>query len=236
MPMEIEVWGDYGCFTRPELKVERVSYPVITPSAARGVLEAIYWKPEFRWVVDGIEVMALPKFVNIRRNEVKDKVPSERTINRWMAGQEPVMPIVADGDRVMLGSDQKGRTQRQTVALKAPHYRIQAHIEPWPEHEHSLTKFEAQFERRAKRGQCIYQPYLGCREFPAYFEWVDPAAADKSRPADFSSEIGWMLYDVFSRDEIGDSFSQPNVQFFQCTVTRGKIDVPHYRSLGGGHS
>lgn len=235
MPI-IEVWGDYGLFSRPELKVERVSYSVITPSAARGILEAIYWKPEFRWIIDRIDVLVLPKFITLRRNEVKDRVPGDRTVHRWMIGQEDVVPIYADGDRATLGSDQKGRTQRQTVAVKSPRYRIHAHIEPWVHDENSRIKFQSQFERRAKRGQCIYQPYLGCREFPAYFRWIDPSLADEPRPVDLNVELGWMLYDVFSRAEQGHALSKPRVQLFSCTIVEGVITLPHYRSVVGGGS
>ncbi|SMC05800.1 CRISPR-associated protein Cas5d [Sulfobacillus thermosulfidooxidans DSM 9293] len=226
----LEIWGDFACFTRPELKVERFSYPVITPSAARGIFEAVYWKPEFRWVVDRIELLTMPRWIGLRRNEVKDKAPSERTIRQWMTGKTNIEPIWADGDAFWLGTDQKGRTQRQTMALQQPHYRVFAHIEPWPGYESYQRKFEAQFERRAKHGQCIYQPYLGCREFPAYFAWVDDRVDNPVKPIALDADWGWMLYDVFSRQIPGTPEASPQIQLFRCVVRSGVVEVPHYTS------
>lgn len=228
----IEVWGDFGCFTRPETKVERMTYPAITPSAARGIFEAIYWKPEFRWVIDRIAVLTEPRYITLRRNEVKDKVPSERTIGQWMTGEKPVEPLWADGTKEWLGTDGKGRTQRQTVALRHPHYRLFAHIEPWPAHEVQRSKFEAQFRRRAERGQCFYQPYLGCREFPAYFQVSDEQADPP--PIETTADWGLMIYDVFSRKIPGTPYSKPQIQVFRCQINEGVIDVPHYSRLAGG--
>lgn len=226
----LEIWGDLGCFTRPEAKVERLSYPSITPSAARGIFEAILWKPQFRWIVDRIEILSYPRWISIRRNEVKDKAPTERTISQWMAGSQDIEPIWADGIKEWIGTDQKGRTQRQTTALKAPHYRVFAHIEPWLADEDSVQKYESQFRRRAERGQCIYQPYLGCREFPAYFALSGPN--DAPRPVSLDADWGSMLYDVFSRKEPGTPRSRPAIQVFHCQVQSGVINVPHYESLG----
>ncbi len=225
----VEVWGDLGCFSRPELKVERFSYPVITPSAARGILEAIYWKPEFQWVVRRIEVLEFPRWMGLRRNEVKDKAPSERTISQWISGQADIEPLWADGDRALLGTDQKGRTQRQTMALVRPHFRIFAEIEPWSGNESNLRKFEVQFQRRAERGQCIYQPYMGCREFPAYFQLAKDG--DKPSPVALDADWGPMIYDVFNRFEPGTPYSLPRVRTFDCVVRHGVIEVPHYREL-----
>lgn len=227
--LTIEVWGDLGCFTRPETKVERMSYPVITPSAARGIMEAIYWKPEFQWVIDRIEVLSEPRYITLRRNEVKDRVPSERTIAQWMAGTHPIEPLWADGTKDDMGSDQKGRTQRQTVALRSPHYRLAGHIEPWPGYEPQLRKYEAQFLRRATKGQCIYQPYLGCREFPAYFQVPDNLS--EPAPINITADWGLMLYDVFSRHAPGHSYSAPEIQVFPCRIESGVINVPHYTHL-----
>ncbi|MCE5359416.1 MAG: type I-C CRISPR-associated protein Cas5 [Acidithiobacillus sp.] len=231
MPV-LEIWGDFACFTRPELKIERFSYPVITPSAARGIFEAVYWKPEFRWIIDRIELLSYPQWIGLRRNEVKEKAPSERTIHRWMSGQLEPEPIWADADSSWTGTDQKGRTQRQTMALKNPHYRVSAHVEPWPDFASQLPKFEAQFTRRARRGQCVYQPYLGCREFPAYFALVQ----DSSEPAPIPLDADWglMLYDVFPRDTPGSPTSSARIQTFRCVVRSGIIDVPHYSTLEGG--
>lgn len=224
----LEIWGDFAVFSRPELKVERFSYPVITPSAARGVFDAIYWHPQFRWIVDRIELLAIPRWLGLRRNEVKDKGPSERTIRQWSEGLAPIEPQWADGDKMLLGTDEKGRTQRQTMALVNPHYRVFAHIEPWPSFKEFLPKYVAQFSRRAERGQCSFQPSLGCREFPAYFK---PAQrSDVPAPIALDADWGLMLYDVFSLTEPGTSSSEAQIQMFHCTVRQGVIEVPHYTS------
>ena len=225
----LEVWGGLACFTRPELKVERFSYPVITPSAARAVFDAIYWKPQFRWQVTNIEVLNPPKYIALRRNEVKDKAPSVGTIERWMAGKGQPEPIWADGDRDLLGTDAKGRTQRQTMALKDVRYRLQAEIRPWPDFARDLPSFEAQFQRRAARGQCIFQPYLGCREFPAYFRLVE---AEHPEPPSVQTDmdLGFMLYDVFDLSRPGTCDDPPSVSLFQAVLRGGVLGVPDYES------
>src|SRR5436309_9579855 len=153
----LEVWGDLACYSRPELKVERFSYPCITPSAARGIFDAIYAKPaEFRWQVTAVELLAPPAYIALRRNEVKEKV-NLHAVADWMAGKREPEPIWADGDRDLLGTDEKGRTQRQTLALKNVRYRLHAEIRPWPEHRGRQAALEAQLRRRAERGKCVYQ-------------------------------------------------------------------------------
>ncbi|MCY0882045.1 MAG: type I-C CRISPR-associated protein Cas5c [Firmicutes bacterium] len=225
----IEVWGDFACFTRPETKVERLTYPVITPSAARGIFEAIYWKPQFRWVIEKIEILSPIRYISLRRNEVKDKVPSERIIGQWMTGRREITPLWADGTPDMLGTDEKGRTQRQTIALKSPHYRIFASVEPWPEYIKFSSKFQAQFLRRAAHGQCVYQPYLGLREFPAYFSLA--SAHHLPAPIDITEDWGHMVYDVFPRTSPGTPYSSPEVRVFSCQVKSGVVIVPHYSQL-----
>ncbi len=199
----LDVWGDLACFSQPVFKVERFSYPVITPSAARGIYDAIYCKStEFRWQLTGIEILTPPSYIALRRNEVKEKI-SVNAVIRWIE-KEPPEPIWADGDRALTGSDEKGRTQRQTMALKNVRYRLHAHIRPWPGFENTIQGLEAQFRRRAAHGKCIYQPYFGCREFPAYFELVEPESIPAERiPLDM--EVGLMLYDVFDLSRPGDS-------------------------------
>lgn len=177
----LEVWGDLACFTRPEMKVERFSYPIITPSAARGIFDAIYWdgirekcgkesimRPYFHWQVKRIEMLEMPRYIALRRNEVKDKVPGMQTLNKWINDIESPEPLWADGGKDELGTDQKGRTQRQTMALKNVRYRITAQIIPKQGFAQDFGKFNSQFERRAKHGKCFQQPYFGCREFPAF--------------------------------------------------------------------
>ena len=190
----IRVWGDLACFTRPEMKVERVSYPVITPSAARGLLEAILYKPQFRWRVHRIAVRRPVRFLAFRRNEVKSKA----------AARNP-QPISAEEDR----------TQRNTLALRDIDYVIEASLElttlanqprrkPLGEDEPSgddtLGKYYGMSRRRIKNGQCFSQPCFGCREFPAHFEPVDSTAMRVTAGLNPDSDLGLMLYDVFDLD------------------------------------
>ncbi|GFP21259.1 CRISPR-associated protein Cas5d [Candidatus Hakubella thermalkaliphila] len=234
MPQDqiLKVWGELACFTRPELKVERFSYPVITPSAARGIYDAIYCQPaEFRWQLTRIEVLAYPRYIALRRNEVKDKAPSSMIILRWMEGKEEVKPIFADDNPP---DDTKGRTQRQTMALKNVCYRLHAYIRPWPGLEARLPALEAQFRRRASQGKCIYQPYLGCREFPAYFELVEPGAQMETPPP-IDLDIGLMLYDVFDLSRPGKPLDTandelPSISLFRAEVRNGTVTVPDYES------
>lgn len=224
----LEVWGDFACFSRPELKVERFSYPCITPSAARGIFDAIYAKPvEFRWQVIRIEVLRPPAFLALRRNEVKDKV-NVNAVFDWMSGKRDPEPIWADGDRELLGTDEKGRTQRQTMALKDVRYRLHAEIRPWPGFEGRQSALEAQFRRRAERGKCFYQPYFGVREFPAFFRLVE--ASEPVEPVALNLDVGLMLYDVFDLSRPGTSTDRPTVSLFRAEVRDGVLDVPDYAS------
>lgn len=229
----LEVWGDYACFTRPEMKVERFSYPVITPSAARGIYDAIYCKPnrevskaEFRWQVTMVEMLLPPSFIAFRRNEVKDKASIKES---WVTGKELPQPIAADGTKEMLGNVTKGRTQRQTMALKNVRYRLHAEIRPWPGYEDRLQAMEAQFRRRASHGKCIYQPYFGCREFPAFFELVDPGAPEADR-WEGDLDIGIMLYDVFDLTKPGTAYSNSRISVFKSAVKQGVMLIPDYES------
>jgi len=232
----LEVWGDLACFTRPELKVERFSYPVITPSAARGIYDAIYCKPnknisqaEFRWQVTRIEMMAPPKFIALRRNEVKEKA-SVRNIVGCMNSESDDVPIIwADGSRNELGSDQKGRTQRQTMALKDVRYRLHAEIRPWPGFMDRLPALEAQFQRRASQGKCLFQPYLGCREFPAYFEYIETDTPSNTTSG-INMDVGLMLYDVFDLSKPGTAASKPCISLFRAVIRDGILTVPDYMS------
>jgi CRISPR-associated protein Cas5d len=230
----LEVWGDFACFTRPETKVERYSYPVITPSAARGIFDAIYFKRsyEFYWQIERVEILELPKYIALRRNEVKDKAPGERTILAWMEGRQPVEPLWADGDRDSLGTDQKGRTQRQTMALQDVRYRLHAHMR-FRKEPRDIREFDEQFARRARLGKCFYQPFFGCREFPAYFEPVDENSPPKS-PIRLDLDLGWMLYDVFDLSVTGDAFGKPNISVFRAQISRGVIDIPPYEDSAVG--
>jgi CRISPR-associated protein Cas5d len=224
----LEVWGDFACFSRPELKVERFSYPVITPSAARGIFDAIYAKPaEFRWAVTSIEVLAHPSYIALRRNEVKDKVNTHAVFD-WMTGTREPEPIWADGDRDLLGTDEKGRTQRQTMALKDVRYRLHAEIRPWPGFEGRQAALEAQFRRRAGAGKNFYQPFFGCREFPAYYKLASDLP--ERAPVPLDQEIGFMVYDVFDLSRPGTSADAPAVSLFRATLRGGVLTVPDYAS------
>ena len=227
-PQVLEVWGDFACYSRPELKVERFSYPVPTPSSVRGIFDAIYVKPtEFRWQVAKIEVLNQPAYIALRRNEVKDVV-NVNAVAKWMEGKQEPEPLWADGDRELLGSDEKGRTQRQTMALRNVRYRLWASVRPWPGFEGRHDAFVAQFRRRAERGKCFFQPYFGCREFPAWFRLADP---EPTSPTDtFDLDVGWMLYDVFDLSRPGGCHDGPAISLFRAQVRQGVLDVPAYDS------
>lgn len=224
----LEVWGDFGCFTRPEMKVERFSYPVITPSAARGIFDAIYWKRSygFYWQIERVEILSPPRYIALRRNEVKDKVPSERTILAWKSSKSEIEPLWADGDREILGTDQKGRTQRQTMALKDIRYRLYAHI-VFRSDEQDAKTHDSQFERRASHGKCFYQPYFGCREFPAYFELIENGS-NRQPPIALDLDLGWMLYDVFDLSRANDDKAAPHISVFHARISKGELKVPTY--------
>lgn len=206
----VKVSGPWACFTRPEMKVERVSYPVMTPSAARGVLEAILWKPQFRWVVRRIIVLSPIRFQAVRRNEIQDKIPVG-AVKKWMKDPAAFEPYYADAAGREEGSN---RTQRNTVALRDVAYVIEASVHlPKPSETDPPVKFREMFERRLEKGQCFHRPYLGCREFAADFE---PAPAEP-RPIDETVEIGRMLYDIVY-DPAG---RRP--AFFEARLDRGVL-------------
>jgi CRISPR-associated protein Cas5d len=202
--IKMRVWGDYALFTRPEMKVERVSYDVMTPSAARGILEAIYWKPAIRWVVDRIHVLRPVRFDNIRRNEVSKKTSISNTD---MLGNSPVC-IYADD------TENKTRQPRASMVLRDVEYIIEAHFELTGRDEADPGKHLAIFERRVKKGQCFHRPYFGCREFPVNFEWCE----EIPDPA-FSGEqnLGYMLHDM-------DFENDMTPQFFRAVMRDGIID------------
>jgi CRISPR-associated protein Cas5d len=227
MSVRVLVSGPFACFTRPEMKVERMSYPVMTPSAARGILEAILYKPEFRWHIRRIYVLKPIRWISFRRNEVKEKAPSSQSIYRWMTRKAPIRPIIADATAEEAGDDQHGRTQRNTVALKDVSYIIEATLSVRPHCSDPPDKFYACFNRRVQRGQCFTQPTFGCREFPAFFE---PAPATFT-PIPDSFDIGWMLYDVFDLDERNDAYSKPFITLFHATLARGVMEVEAWSSV-----
>jgi CRISPR-associated protein Cas5d len=224
----LRVWGSYACFTRPEMKVERVSYDIITPSAARGILEAIYWKPSIKWVVDRIHVLSPIKFTNIRRNELGTsgnsgvKIPMGTVKRAMKDGVTPVETVI-----------EENRQQRAALVLKDVDYIIEAHFEitdkagasyngqPDASDREPGKHFEI-FSRRAKKGQCFSQPYLGTREFGANFAWFDTASAE-STPHEGERDLGWMLHDI----DFGDNMTP---RFFRAIMKQGIVEVPSFFS------
>ncbi len=230
----LKCWGPLACFTRPDGgKIERLSYPVPTPSAVRGIFSAIYSKPiEFWWQPVKVEVLKPIQYIALRRNEVKDKV-SVAAAQKWMKGGE-VVPLVADADSSYFGSDQKGRTQRQTMALKDVAYRLYAKIVPWPEFTHQIKGLEAQFIRRAEKGKCFAQPAFGCREFAAYFEPVtEDSLAQASEPPEKTAtqDVGLMVYDTFDLSVKNPSGSAlPFISLFHANLSNGVMEIPPFES------
>lgn len=211
----LEVSGDYACFTRPEMKVERVSYDVMTPSAARAVFEAVLWKPAIRWQVSKIEVLKPIKWITLRRNEVGAVVSVRNAQEAMNKGS---------GDLGLNIEDE--RQQRAGLFLRDVAYRIYAHFELLPDAGENNTpgKFLDMFERRAEKGQCVNQPYLGCREFACDFRLVDttqPQAAAINETRD----LGWMLHDL---DYAKPADPQP--RFFRAKLENGVLQVPGWDS------
>lgn len=205
----VRIRGPLACFTRPEFSTERLSYEVITPSAARGVLEAILWKPAIRWRIHSVHIISAIKWAEFRRNEVNKRVSTSDAASA-ANGKTLLRDYFADEDRA----------QRNTVALKDVDYIVEASIAITESagSEDTLPKFHGMFERRLRGGQHIYQPYLGCREFPAYVEpaGVIPTAIEESR------ELGWMLHDM-------DYGVDRRPRFFQARLDNGVMHVPSWK-------
>lgn len=212
LPLAVKVWGDLACFTRPEMKVERVSYSVMTPSAARGVLEAIFWKPEFVWRIADIAVLREIRYMSILRNEVKTRA-SARTAQGWV-------------DRGGGFFAEEDRTQRHTLALRDVAYVIRGWPEPRSGMAADSAKFRDQFRRRVAQGRCFATPYLGCREFSAAFSEPD----DTERPIPVSTDLGRMLLDI-SYDAGGTGRGEP--VFFDAVLRAGVLAAPTLPQNGG---
>jgi len=212
--IKLKVWGDYACFTRPEMKVERVSYDVMTPSAARGILEAIYWKPAITWEIDRIHVMKPVKFDNIRRNEVLGKIPLAQ-VKSAFSGKEAVLFKDSNDDRV----------QRASMVLRDVEYYIEAHFNMTDKKgpDDTIEKHYNIALRRMRKGQCFHHPYFGCREFPVQFEFIEgeiPLSDLKGK-----KDLGLMLWDINFADNM-------NPVFFRAEMNDGMIDVQ--KCLRGG--
>jgi CRISPR-associated protein Cas5d len=232
----LEVSSPFACFTRPEMKVERVSYDVITPSAARVVFEAILWKPAIRWRVSRIEVLKPIRWINLRRNEVGKKISTDNLKSAMKRGSGELGLYVEEERQQRAGlflRDVAYRLHAQLVLLpeRPPHKpnyphlagqpvcRDEAEVDRQPD---SLAKYLSMFERRAAKGQCVNQPYLGCREFAADFRLVDDAQAP---PIDETRDLGFMLHDL---DFAAADGIAP--RFFRAQMNRGVIDVPAFDS------
>ncbi|MDC8444493.1 MAG: type I-C CRISPR-associated protein Cas5c [Nitrosomonas sp.] len=211
----LEVSGDFACFTRPEMKVERVSYDVMTPSSARAVFESILWKPAIRWHIDKIEVLKPIRWISIRRNEV-GAVISVRNAQEAMNKGTGHLGLNIEDER----------QQRAGLLLRDVSYRIHAHFEVQPNagENNTAAKFLDMFERRAEKGQCVNQPYLGCREFACDFRLID-SAQSQLNPVVETRDLGWMLYDMDYRNA-----ADPQPRFFRAVLENGILNVPAWDS------
>ena len=210
--VKLHVWGDYACFTRPEMKVERVSYDAMTPSAARGILDAIHWKPAIRWVVDCIHVLKPIRFENLRRNELGHKIPVGNVRKAMKNG-------TTEGLRTLIEAD---RQQRAATLLRDVAYVIGAHfaLTDAAEDNDTEAKHLAMFKRRAIKGQCFHRPYLGTREFAADFALVEDEMPETCLPPhQHNRDLGWMLHDI-------DYANGMCPRFFRAALRDGVIDVP----------
>lgn len=210
-PFRLKVTGTNACFTRPEMKVERVSYDVMTPSAARGILEAILWKPAIRWKIRQIDILNPIKWASVRRNEV-GTVISTKSANAVMKKGKGRLGMYVD--------EAKNRQQRAGLFLRDVAYVIHAVFEMTDRagNEDNVTKFEQIFIRRASKGQCFHRPYFGCREFPVDFELI-PRKREPLPTISESRDLGWMLYDM---DYSG---KDPMPQFFHVKMDDGSINL-----------
>ncbi len=216
--IRLYIQGERGLFTRPEMKVERVSYDVITPSAARGILETIHWKPAIRWVVDSIQVLKPIRFESIRRNEVGGKLSAASVGKALNAGRTDTLVTYVEEDR----------QQRATTLLREVAYVVGAHFELTDKAgaEDNIGKHLDIFNRRARKGQCFQAPCLGTREFPASFELLEPGS-EMPKPHESlrgERDLGWMLHDI-------DFANNMTPYFFRAHMVDGLIAVP---PVGGG--
>ncbi len=231
-PLEVKVWGDFACFTRPEMKAERVSYPVMTPSAARGVLEAIFWKPEISWQVREIHVLNRIRHFSILRNEVNNKAVVSSAKN-WMKNGGGY--FAEDGDN---------RAQRHTLALRDVAYIIKADVAVKTHSRNNEMAYRDQFSRRVAYGKCYHMPYLGCREFTAFFDETDGS----EKAIDLTDDLGLMLFDqIITEDPKGKVLYKHHdskghdikrgravPKFFSARLEQGVLKVPSELYEKGG--
>ncbi|MBQ6322413.1 MAG: type I-C CRISPR-associated protein Cas5 [Lachnospiraceae bacterium] len=217
MSVRLEVWGDYACFTRPEMKVERVSYDVMTPSAARGILEAIFWHPGMKYVIDRIHVLSPIAFANIRRNEVKSKV-SASAVYEHMTG----------GGKDLYLNTSEDIQQRAAMVLQNVRYVIDAHFELVPDKMgagDNVGKFSEMLKRRIEKGQCYHRPYFGCREFPVQFQMWEEKDIPTAYPNE-TRDLGFMLFDMDYRDP-----QNIRPMFFRAKLENGVLDLRNVEVL-----
>lgn len=207
--VKVKVWGDYALFSRPEMKVERCTYDVMTPSAARGILDAIYWHPGLRWVIDRIYVQKPIRFTSVRRNEVKSKISANN-----------VLPVYNGGQQELYLAAKNEIVQRSALILKDVQYVIEAHFEMTKEAKETDNpgKFKDIIMRRLTRGECYHNPYFGCREFPVKFCLCEDEEIFTAY--DDEKDLGYMLYDM-------DYSDCNNIQpmFFRAILKKGVLDV-----------
>ncbi|MEG1909072.1 MAG: type I-C CRISPR-associated protein Cas5c [Oscillospiraceae bacterium] len=210
MSVKVEVWGDYACFSRPELKVERMSYDVMTPSAARGLLEALFWHPGLKWIIDRIYVLSPIKFSNIRRNEVKSKISANNVLRVMNGGTSPLYINTSDDIQ-----------QRAATVLRDVHYVIEAHFEMTEKATpgDNPGKFQDIMRRRLESGQCYHTPCFGVREFPANFRPWEGGEIKTAYP-DEETDLGLMLFDL-------DYTDSENIvpMFFRAKLKNGVLDL-----------
>ena len=205
-PLEVKVWGNFACFTRPEMKVERVTYPLITPSAASGILESIFWKPEFRWQVEEIWVLEPIRYFSILRNEITS-CQTFRTAEKW---QQEGGAFYAT----------ENRAQRHTLGLRDVSYIIRAQPMVKDRVDENPAKYRDQFRRRVESGKCFATPYLGCREFSA---WFSPTNGQEI-PQDINQDLGNMLLRMeYSAETPGHA----KPKFFNANLKAGVLKIPH---------
>lgn len=223
----LEVSGPYACFTRPEMKVERVSYDVITPSAARAIFDAILWKPAIRWQIKRIEVLAPIRWISVRRNEV-GKVASPRSAGIFIEDdrQQRAGLFLRDvkyrlfAEFEFIPPDKRGKVSNPVPEWLVDAEEVADLKKPDIRPDETEAKYAAMFERRAKKGQCFNQPYLGCREFSADFRLVIPQT-EPAVPIPETRDLGWILYDLDYTDIAG-----PKPMFFRAGIENGVIVVP----------
>lgn len=213
--VKLKIWGERACFTRPEMKAERVSYDVITPSAARGILEAIHWKPAIRWHIDRIHVLKPIRFESIRRNEVGSKIPERNIAKAMKAGSTVGLAAYVDEDR----------QQRAATILRHVSYVIEAHFTLTANADESDNegKHLDIFNRRARKGQYFHAPCLGNREFPACFELLEDSESVPVSVLTGETDLGWMLHDF-------DFANNCTPYYFRAQMKQGIIDVPPLQS------